>query len=95
MAGAKFPWALSALSAVRTRPALILVCGMSHWGMTEAAAKIRIVGKAACIRDFAERLACTQQFPASDETRGVIQTNRLDEMAAGRVMRQKELLKVV
>ena len=60
----------------------------------KSAGEIRIVGKAAGIGDLAERLACAQQLPAMHKARGVIQTNRLYEMAAGRVVRGEELLQV-
>ena len=66
--------------------------------MTEASAKfsneISIIAKAAGVGDLADRLACFQKRPAFQQTRGVIQTNRMDEMTAGGVSRRKELLKV-
>ena len=75
-----------------------MISRMGAWGMAEPAAKfagkICVVGKAAGVGNLAERLACAQQFPAVYKARGVIQTNRMDEMTAGRVPSRKELLKV-
>jgi hypothetical protein len=66
--------------------------------ITEPAAKfsgeMSIVAEAAIVGDLAERLACVQQRPAMQETCGMIQTNRMYEMSAGRIPRRKELLKV-
>jgi len=66
--------------------------------MTEPSAKtageIRIIGKAAGIGDLAEGLARSQRFPAMYEARGAVQTNRLNEIAAGRAMCGKEFLEV-
>ena len=66
--------------------------------MTETAAKfsdeISIVAKTAGVGDLADGLDCFQKRPAFQQARGVIQTNRVYEMAAGRVSRRKELLKV-
>ena len=66
--------------------------------MTEPAAKfsgeMSIVAEAAIVGNLAERLACVQQRPAMQETCGMIQTNRMYEMSAGRIPRRKELLKV-
>ena len=75
-----------------------VISRMGAWGMTEATAKfsneISIVAKAAGVGDLADGLACFEKRPAFQQRRGVIQTNRLDEVAAGGVSRSKELLKV-
>jgi hypothetical protein len=42
--------------------------------VAESAGEIRTVGKAAGIRDLAQRLACAQQLPAMQKLRGMIQT---------------------
>jgi hypothetical protein len=51
-----------------------------------------IVAISAGIGNLAERLAC--QYPAMQKPYGVIQTKRLDEIAAGRAPEREELLKV-
>jgi hypothetical protein len=61
---------------------------------TELSCKIRVVAKAAGIGNLAERLACLCQCPAVQKSHGVIQTKRLDEIAASRTPERKELLKV-
>ena len=75
-----------------------MISRMGAWSVTEATAKfsneISIVAKAAGIGDLADGLACFQKRPAFQQARGVIQTNRMYEMTAGRVSRRKELLKI-
>lgn len=61
---------------------------------SELLCKIRVVAKAAGISNLAERLACLCQCPAVQKSHGVIQTKRLDEIAASRTPERKELLKV-
>jgi hypothetical protein len=53
-----------------------------------------IITKAAGIGDLAERLACTQQRAPAQKTCGVVQTKRIDELAAGGAALRKELLRV-
>jgi hypothetical protein len=66
--------------------------------MAEPAAKLSgemsIVDKAAGVGDLVDGLVCVQQPPAMQLTRGMIQTDRMYEMSAGRAPRRKELLKV-
>ena len=66
--------------------------------MTEAmakfACKMGVVAKAASVRDLAERLACLQRRAAMQKARGVIQTKRVNEFAAGRAARREQLLQV-
>ena len=80
------------------RPELSAISGMGAWGMAEATAKfsneISIIAKAAGVGDLADGLACFQKRPTFQQTRGVIQTNRMYEMTAAGVSRRKELLKV-
>jgi hypothetical protein len=75
-----------------------MILRVSPRRVTEAAAKysneIGIVAKAAGVGDLADGLACFEKRPAFQQRHGVIQTNRLDEVAAGGVSRRKELLKV-
>jgi len=61
---------------------------------TELLCKIRVVAEAAGIGNLAERLACLCQCPAMQKPYGVIQTKRLDEIAAGRAPEREELLEV-
>jgi hypothetical protein len=78
--------------------ALSMILRVSPRRVTEAAAKysneIGIVAKAAGVGDLADGLACLEKRPAFQQRHGVIQTNRLDEVAAGGVSRRKEFLKV-
>ena len=64
-------------------PGLSVFSGMRAWGMTEATTKfsdeISIVAKAAGVGDLADGLACFQKRPTFQQTRGVIQTNRMYE----------------
>jgi hypothetical protein len=66
--------------------------------MSEPAAKLSgemsIVAKAAGVGDLADGLARVQQPPAMQLTRGMIQTDRMYQLSAGRAARRKELLKV-
>jgi len=72
--------------------------GMGSRRVAESAAKysgeMSVVAKAAVVGDLADRLARVQRRPAMQETRGVIQPDRIDEMRAGRAPRREELLKV-
>src|SRR3977135_3822048 len=80
------------------RPGLGIISRMGARGMTEPTAKfsneISIVAKATGVGDLADGLACFQKRPAFQQTRGVIQTNRVYEITAGGVSGRKELLKV-
>ena len=75
-----------------------MISGVGHRRMAEPAAKLSgemgIVGKAAGVGDLADGLACVQEPPAMQLTRGMIQTDRMYEMSAGRATGHKELLKV-
>ena len=66
--------------------------------MTEPMAKftreICVIAKAPGEGDLAQRLACSQRRPAMQKVRGVIQTKRVDEFAAGRSARREDLLEV-
>src|SRR6267154_3552327 len=57
-----------------------MISGVGHWRMAETAAKLSgemsIVAKAAGVGDLADGLACIQQSPAMQLTRGMIQTDR-------------------
>ena len=75
-----------------------MISGVGHRRMAETAAKLSgemsIVAKAAGVGDLADGLACVQQSPAMQLTRGMIQTDRVYEMSAGRAPHRKEFLKV-
>src|ERR1700730_10289953 len=77
--------------------ALTVTCG-GAWRVSEPTAelpcKMRVVAIAAGIANLAERLACICQCPAMQKSRGVSQTKRLDEMAAGRTPDREEVLEV-
>ena len=62
--------------------------------MPESSCKMRIVAKTAGVRDFAEMLTGTDRRPAFQKVRGVIQSNRVYQFAAGRAARRQELLEV-
>src|SRR5262249_20985184 len=72
--------------------------GATAWRVAEPMAKspreMGVVAKAASVRDLAERLACLQRPPAMQKARGVIQTKRVNEFAAGRATRREQLLQV-
>jgi hypothetical protein len=57
-----------------------MISGVGHRRMSEPAAKLSgemsIVAKAAGVGDLADGLACVQQPPAMQLTRGMIQTDR-------------------
>jgi hypothetical protein len=53
--------------------------------LPERAREVRVVAKSAGIGDHAERLLGLRQCALLDRTRGVIETNRIDEMAARRI----------
>jgi hypothetical protein len=75
-----------------------MIFRIGAWRATEPPAEfsgeICIVAKATGMSDLADRLDCVQQHPAPQQTRGLVQTNRMYEMTAGKVPRRKELLKV-
>src|SRR5262245_44985141 len=60
--------------------------------MTKSPREMGVVAKAAGIRDLAQRLACRQRRAAVQQARGMIQTKRIDEFAAGRVARREQFL---
>src|ERR1700688_4540099 len=60
----------------------------------EFSGEIGIIAKPAGISDLADRLDCVQQRPAPQQTRGLVQTNRMYEVTAGKVPRRKKLLKI-
>jgi hypothetical protein len=62
--------------------------------MTKSACEMGIVAKATGVGDLAQGLACSQCRAAMQKARGMIQTKRIYEFAAGRAPRCKELLKV-
>ena len=68
------------------------------WRVAEPMAKspreMGVVAKAAGIRDLAERLACLQRRASMQKARGVIQTKRVNEFAAGRAARREEFLEI-
>ena len=72
--------------------------GIGSRSVTKSVAKysseISVVAKAAGVGDLADRLARVQRRPAMQETRGVIEPHRIDEMCAGRAPRREELLKI-
>src|SRR5262245_19495950 len=72
--------------------------GATAWRVAKPMAKspreMGVVAKAAGVRDLGERLACLQRRAAMKKARGVIQAKRVNEFAAGRAARGKELLKV-
>ncbi len=77
--------------------ALTVTCGGARRvsePTTELSCKMSVVAIAAGIGNLAERLACLCQCPAMQKPYGVIQTKRLDEIAAGRAPEREELLKV-
>jgi hypothetical protein len=101
--------AVDALSCVRRRTSqecpndrwirlLGVNSGTGSRRTTEPAAeppgKIRVVGKAAGIGNLAERLPRAKHLPAMNEAGGVVEANRLDEAAAGGVVRREEVLQV-
>jgi len=71
---------------------------MSTRRKTEPSAKflreVTVIAKAAGVGDLADRLACSRQRAASQQARGVVQSERIDETAAGRTSLHKELLQV-
>jgi len=62
--------------------------------MAKFAREMGVIAKATGEGDLAQRLACSQRRPAMQQLRGVIQTKRVDEFAAGRSARREELLEV-
>jgi hypothetical protein len=101
--------AVDALSCVRRRTSqecpndrwirqLGVISGTGSRRTTEPAAeppgKISVVGKAAGIGNLAERLPRAKHLPAMNEAGSVVEANRLDEAAAGGVVRREELLQV-
>jgi hypothetical protein len=71
---------------------------MGSRSVAESTAKysgeMRVVTKAAVVGDLTDRPARAHRRSAMQETRGVIQPDRIDEMRAGRAPRREELLKV-
>jgi hypothetical protein len=51
--------------------------------MAKFSCEMRIVAKAAGISDLVERLTCIQQRTAMQQMPGMVQSNRIDEFAAG------------
>ena len=72
--------------------------GATAWRVAKPMAKspreMGVVAKAAGVRDLGERLACLQRGAAMQKVRGVIQTKRLNEFAAGRATRREQFLYV-
>src|SRR5262249_24482500 len=62
--------------------------------MAKSPREMGVVAKAAGVRDLAERLACPQRRAAMQKARGVIQTKRVNEFAAGRATHREQLLQV-
>src|SRR5262245_52899125 len=62
--------------------------------MAKSPREMGVVAKAAGVRDIAERLACLQRRAAMQKARGVIQTKRVNEFAAGRATHREQLLQV-
>ena len=62
--------------------------------MTKSPREMGVVAKPAGVRDLGERLACLQRGAAMQKVRGVIQTKRLNEFAAGRATRREQFLYV-
>ena len=56
--------------------------------MPKSSCKMSIIAKAAGIRNFAERLTCTEKRPAFQKLRGLIQTNGIYQFAAGTAARR-------
>jgi hypothetical protein len=54
----------------------------------ESSCEMRIVAKAAGVRNFAETLTCTERRAALQKVRGVIQTNGIYQFAACRAARR-------
>src|SRR6516162_10055437 len=72
--------------------------GPTAWRVAKPMAKspreMGVVAKAAGVRDLGERLAGLQRGAAMQKARGVIQTERLNEFAAGRATRREQFLYV-
>src|SRR5262245_26486307 len=62
--------------------------------MAKSSREMGVVAKTTGVRDLAERLACLQRRAAMQKARGVIQTKRVNEFAAGRATRREQLLQV-
>src|ERR1700737_5611473 len=62
--------------------------------MAKFAREMGVIAKATGEGDLAQRLACSQRRPAMQKVRGVIQTKRVYEFAAGRSARREDLLEV-
>ena len=60
----------------------------------ESSCEMGIVTKSAGVRDFAEMLTCSVRPPVFQQARGVVQTNGIDQFAAGAAARRQELLDV-
>jgi hypothetical protein len=56
--------------------------------LPESLGEMSVVAKAAGIRNLAQMLICTERRPASQEVRGVIQTNGIYHFAARRAARR-------
>ena len=65
---------------------------------TEPSAKflreVTVIAKAAGLGDLADRMACSHHRAAAQQARGVVQSERIDEIAAGRASLRKELLQI-
>src|SRR5438874_4006079 len=66
--------------------------------MTESLAKLscemRVVAKTAGVGDLAQGLPCSERRPTMQQARGMLQAQRVNEFAAGRAARRKELLQI-
>jgi hypothetical protein len=78
---------------VRRRLELGLIRPMGGWRatvpMTKFPRKICIVSKATSVRDFADRLAYTKRFSATQKARSLFQAKRVYEFTAGRTSLRK------
>src|SRR4029077_16897072 len=62
--------------------------------MAKFACEMRVVPKATGVGNLAQRLVCSQRRPAVQKARGMIQTKRIYEFAAGRAARCEQLLQI-
>ena len=60
----------------------------------ELARKMSVIEKAARVGNIAKSLVAPQCQPACDQTRSMIESQRLDETAAGHTARDEQLLEV-
>jgi hypothetical protein len=75
-----------------------ICCGMRPWRvtkpMTKLSGKMRVVIEAARIGYLAQRNASAQRCPSMQQSRGLIETKRIDEVTARRASLREQSLEI-